>query len=249
MKVLSLNCQKGYNPNLPSFLDQMLSEEKYDFILLQEVTEKVSKNIEKEGTYKSLVTEHPVIKGQSLLRILYKQEYELIDQEFFSLEGYHPAMTSKLEFGLLLGTFMNKDTKICMGTIHLHAGLRARVRNNEMMYLKGKLLQKEKDCATIFGGDCNFGPLELKRAFKQMSPEFSCPTLTIGPTLDSRFTEPAPSISNKVAVLLAKFGLKISLKTDNFFINQKASRTWSNISAKVLPDRVSDHSPLELKLD
>jgi hypothetical protein len=37
MRILSLNCQQGYNPALKDFLHRVLSERAYDFLLLQEV--------------------------------------------------------------------------------------------------------------------------------------------------------------------------------------------------------------------
>lgn len=54
MKPLSLNTQKAFQPTLAAFLRRVLESDAYDFLLLQEVTEKVLPLIEGIGAYTCL---------------------------------------------------------------------------------------------------------------------------------------------------------------------------------------------------
>ncbi len=46
MKLLTLNTQKAYQPNFKSFLERILTEETYDFIILQETRKSIIDIIE-----------------------------------------------------------------------------------------------------------------------------------------------------------------------------------------------------------
>jgi endonuclease/exonuclease/phosphatase (EEP) superfamily protein YafD len=122
-----------------------------------------------------------------------------------------------------------------------------KVRAKQVEKIKEQTIRNSQpDDITIFGGDCNFGfPGERSRAEKILAPQFVCATSAIGPTLDGRYSENVPHLPNRIAKLLSFFGIATKLCTDHFFVNSGDKRT-ENLKVRVLPDRVSDHSPLEL---
>ena len=100
--------------------------------------------------------------------------------------------------------------------------------------------------AFVFGGDCNFGlPGERARAECFLAPEFVCATRGLGPTLDGRYSENVPHLPNRIAAFLGFFGIPTPLWTDHLFVDAKTA-TSKSIESRILPDRVSDHSPVEI---
>ena len=101
---------------------------------------------------------------------------------------------------------------------------------------------------SLFAGDCNFVlPGELSSADRITSPTFVRVSRELGATLDSRYTELAPNPISTAVVFLARFGIGIRLRADNVFASQPLAKS-ARISCHVLPDRVSDHSPVEIIL-
>ena len=249
MKLLSLNCQKAYQPGLESFLKQILEEERYDFLLLQEVNEAVLGFLERSTSYRFLTATYTDSGLPSHLCIGYRSSADLVSRELHSFAGVHydPVRGYKhSSFGLLSARFNFREEEVCVGSIHLHSGIDAKVRVRELQKAKEIGLRFAGHSPIIFGGDFNLGyPGELSRACRVLAPEFSCATRTLGGTLDSRYSEYANHLPNKIAVALAKVGIGVKLKADHFFVNARFAST-ERISVRMLPDRVSDHSPVEL---
>ena len=249
MKILDLNCQKAYNPNLKNFLSQVIASAEYDFILLQEADEKVLPMIESSGLYQSLGAINPDNKVQSHLRILYRNNCRLESSDFLSFAKMNRLFALRGEPGFLFGVFYLGSQKIVIGSAHLHPGLSFGIRAREMKMVKARLLTYfSKGLPIIFGGDFNLGfPWECTYARKVFIPEFSDATINIGVTLNSLYTEKGNRIDSKIGNLLAKFGIGVKFKTDRIFTDNRTAKQ-SKITARVLPNRVSDHSPVELIL-
>ena len=104
----------------------------------------------------------------------------------------------------------------------------------------------DKKYITVFGGDFNTGfPRELSIAKKMFSKTFVRVNKKLGTTLNSRYTEKAPFMLNKISVFLAKFGIGFTFRTDHFFVD-KETVAQSKTTCSILADRVSDHNPVEL---
>jgi endonuclease/exonuclease/phosphatase family metal-dependent hydrolase len=249
MKMLSLNTQEAYRPELKSFLQQTLETGLYDFILLQEVTGTVLKFLEPLHTYSLLNLFDDEIRDQSHLCILYRSSFSLRDSKLHSVGSMHPSKKFRSSaFGLLIGTFEVYGKAIHIGTLHLHPSLRYDVRAKELLFLKEKLLTlREADIPLIFGGDFNLGyPGEVNNAYRILAPEFIPLTQTLGPTLDSRYTESHHNIVNRTAAALARIGISVTLRADQLFMDARMT-DGRNYSVKLLSDRVSDHSAVELE--
>ncbi len=125
MKVLSLNCQKAYQPTLKAFLHNTLEAAIYDFILLQEANAPVLALMPSLGAYGMLNLFNQETKEQSHLCILYRSSFELTDSALHSFAFMHPDPHLQFAgFGLLLGTFRMNGQMVQIGSVHLHPGLR-----------------------------------------------------------------------------------------------------------------------------
>lgn len=249
MKVLSLSCQKDYQSSLGPFLRSVLTNGVYDFLLLQEATEPVLAHVRNVSSYQVLTATDAVIGKQSLLSIVYRKNIPLVAHTVQSFAGmrFDPVAGYKhLGFGVLGAIFEYEGGKRCFGSIHLHAGIDPAVRARELPYVKDRILDLGAELPVIVGGDFNFGyPWELSRASRILGPELICETSLLGGTLDSRYSELVDHLPNKIAHALARIGVGIKLKTDHFFANHAATE-FKSVLCRVLPDRVSDHSPIEL---
>ena len=249
MKILSLNCQQGYNLALKDFLHHIFDIKSYDFVLLQEVDEKVLSFLD-NSSYKLVRSFNEETGRDSLLCIAYREQYLPIKTGFKSfafarkdhMHGFkHPA------YGLLWADFKIENRIIRIASIHLHSGTDRRVRLKELQVAK-KLLLDDTTSSVIFAGDLNAGfPSEPINMAQTLLPEFIWETKDIGPTLNSRYTENVPHLPNRIAAFLSIFGMGIKLRTDHFFVDRESVKT-SIIHCSVLPDRVSDHSPIELTI-
>ncbi|HEY4489965.1 MAG TPA: endonuclease/exonuclease/phosphatase family protein [Candidatus Paceibacterota bacterium] len=248
IKILSLNCQKGYQTGLKEFLNKVLKDGQYDFLLLQEFTGVAMAAIPEGISYKILHGFNNELGKQSHLAILYRDNFLLKKSTLHSFSFMHPTpFLIHPGFGLLLGQFEKDGREIYIGSVHQHSGLRLGIRMRETKKLKEILRVSLPSAARIvFGGDFNLGlPGEVRRTNTILSPEFASVTKDIGPTLDSRYTENVPVLTNRIAVFLAKFGIRVPLKTDHLFVDRKTA-TESKINTRILPNKVSDHSPIEL---
>jgi len=248
MRILSLNTQKAFHPALPSFLKTIFEVGAYDFILLQEANERVLPLIQGIGSYNLLEAFDDHMLAQGHLVIAYRKTFTMKDAFLDSYGTMHPSARSRhAGLGVLLGTFQTPQGNLIVGSVHLHSGLRVAVRVRELRRLREKVLEILDDTTpVILGGDFNFGiPGEVVQACKFLSPQFVSKTRYLEPTLNSRFTEPNSNITNIGAVFLAKFGMGLNLKTDHFFTD---AETAKHSEARILSDRVSDHSPIELTI-
>jgi endonuclease/exonuclease/phosphatase family metal-dependent hydrolase len=232
MKILSLNCQKAYRPELAGFLRRALSDETYDCLLLQEATDAVLP-----------LLAHPsyALVARNGLAVAYRSSFRLLKTEFEQFDGF--------PFGILLLRLSMEGREAAVGSIHAHSGLRPSVRRADAARMKAIVLRSSQRCAlTVFGGDFNLGfPGEVSRIEGILSPEFASATKSVGPTLDSRFVEENPALTNRAARLLASFGVNLSFRVDHVFIDAQTAGD-SVVSARALPDRVSDHRPVEVTL-
>lgn len=249
MTVLSLNCQNGFNRNLLPFLGDTLRRGAYDFLLLQEFTSELSSAIGPSlDGYRLLHPYNDEKEDHNHLAIVYKSEHALLGERLVPLPDLHPRIVRPLTFGLLLGTFRAGGETIRLGSIHLHSGLRARVRRKGLSIVRDALIADAAEVPTVLGGDCNFGLFWERRSGKKiLGFDFVPVSYDLPPTLDSRYTEPAVRIMNRTVALLRRYDIGIRVSTDHFFVSRSllASR---ETSCRVLPDRVSDHSPVELTL-
>ena len=248
MKALSLNCQKGYQPGLKTFLQDTLSRGTYDALLLQEVSDTVREYLT-HPEYRLLTAVDEVIGKKSMLCIVYREDMHLSARSYQSFSGlrFDPVVGYKhLGFGVLGGSFTYKGSKICLFSTHLHSGIDSAIRVKELRLLKEQIRDFVRNNPLVVGGDFNFGyPWELLRACRILAPEFLCVTHSLGGTLNSRYSELVNHLPNKVAHALARFGLGITLKADHFFVDQISAKK-ETMYTHILPDRVSDHSPIEL---
>jgi endonuclease/exonuclease/phosphatase (EEP) superfamily protein YafD len=251
MKILSLNCQKDYNPALAVFLATTLESGKYDFLLLQELTPAMLARHEGQGKYKSLRAFNEEAGKESHLCVLYRSEFVLTESTFVSFNSFVPTTHFEMsafraEPGLLAGIFAIGDREVALGSLHLHPGPFPRTRKRELDLVCQSLARFAGGRAVLFAGDCNFGlPGELRSADAITAPSLKRLSRNLPPTLDSRYTEFEPNPINALAVFLARFGLGIRLRTDHVF-GSSALVELTPISCRVLPDRVSDHSPIEI---
>lgn len=250
MKVLSLNCQRGYQPGLKDFLQKILQSGGYDFLLLQEFAHEVPSYVKGVGPYESLQMHNDDVGEMSQTCIVYRKEYAILEKNFIPfakmrrdpVEGFKHAT-----FGSLFARFQTDCGFVLAGSVHLHSGMNRKVRAAQIRRIKEQALTlMQNGDKVIFGGDCNFGfPGERAHAEGLLAPQFVCTTRDNGPTLDGRYSENVPHLPNRIARLLGFFGIPSLLKTDQIFVDSKTSRE-SKITCRVLPDRVSDHNPVEL---
>jgi hypothetical protein len=252
LRVLSLNCQRGYQPGLEDFLHKTLGSENYDFLLLQEFAKEVPSFVQGFGSYELLRMPNTDVGELSQTCILYRKQYEILDRNFipFAKMRRDPVMGFKhATFGSLLARFTIGESSVVVGSTHLHSGMDRKVRARQVEKIKSQVLSLTRaGDHVIFGGDCNFGlPGERVRAEHVLAPEFICATSRLGPTLDGRYSENVPHLPNRVARVLGFFGIKTPLWTDQVFADAKTVASHE-IYCRVLPERVSDHSPVEITL-
>lgn len=134
--------------------------------------------------------------------------------------------------------------------MHLPSGLSASRRAKSLPEVARMLVTSSTVDATLFGGDCNFCyPGEIAKAKRALLPDYKCVTDTLPATLNSCYTEKlSDSLSYRFitipAYLLSLLKICIKFKTDHMFVDLTTANGSYKVS--VLPDRVSDHSPVEL---
>lgn len=248
MKILSLNCQRGYQPDLKAFLQETLRSGAYDFLLLQEFGKEVPSYVRDIPGYSLLRVYDTSVGEDSQTAIVHRVNHQPIAQSMLHFPKTCPDPVMGVRhstFGSLCARFEFGARTVLMGSVHLHSGMDQSVRAAQMRHVKRQVLELRKDGdLVIFGGDCNFGyPGERRRAETIAAPEFACVTRRLGPTLDSRYSEKVPHLTNRVAAFFGVFGIRIPLWTDHLFVDAEIAEA---VTCQVLPVRVSDHSPLEL---
>ncbi len=247
ISVLTLNCQKAYHPDLKSFIDKTLSSAVYDFILLQEVTPTVISMItETASPYKILNPFDSILEENTGVCVLYRDIFVATDPLFLSFARINQKMSPR-GWGFVGGIFTIGEHACLVGSIHLHPGLNISIRMKELRLVKEMVKgYLPKQFPIIVGGDFNVGfKRELVIGKKMFLPEFVRVTKKLGTTLNSRYTEKAPYVLNKISVFLAKFGIGFTFRTDHLYVDSATIGTHT-IECRILPDRVSDHNPVEL---
>ena len=247
LKILCLNCQKAYNPNIKQFLQKILESNFYDFLLLQEANEKIIPIIRGLGQYNILSAMNPDNQIESHLRILYRNRFVLKDKSLLSFSKMNRSFALRGELGFLLGTFDCDGETIMLGSLHLHPGFPFHLRMKETNIVK-KHIQNYGGLKNpvIFGGDLNLAyPWENWLTRKYFSRNFIDATINTGPTLDGLYTEKGTHLASKIGNMLTTLGISVKFKTDKLFVGKNIAGQ-NKITTRVLPDRVSDHSPIEL---
>ena len=195
LKVLTLNCAKGYVAGLHDFLEKILQKNDYDFVLLQEFHSRNLKwfksNIE---NYKILRVFDKKVNMESELAIVYRKDFILKESKLYLFTDFLKSNLKRPEFGFLLGNFKIPQGELIVGSIHCSAVLHFNVRSREAKLAKKCLLDfNPASLPLILGGDFNSGlPGEKTRNNKIFMPEFVNLTNSSGVTVDSRYVEPAP---------------------------------------------------------
>ncbi len=250
MKILSLNCQHNYHPRLRKFLKRVLRSEKYDFLLLQEANKKVISYIKKHKKY-SITLPTGNIK-QALTCIVSRTSIFLQPEtDFLHFPHTDESETAFKEyhvFGLTCKIAYVWWQEVVVWSMHLPSGFSSYVRKKYLEQSTQYIIKKYGEKMTILWWDFNFGfPGELSEAHKILAPHYTCISQHISPTLDSYYTENDSLLASKIATFLRTIGISIKLKTDHFFTNTQILKKY-HTKIRVLPHRVSDHSPIELTL-
>ncbi|MCR4325287.1 MAG: hypothetical protein NUV59_00575, partial [Patescibacteria group bacterium] len=90
VKILTLNCQKGYRPEVADFLEKIIDSGVYDFLLLQEYAGDVPLHIRGAGPYRVLGAHDSEVGEQSHFAILYRDVFTLRKSEMYSFSHMHP---------------------------------------------------------------------------------------------------------------------------------------------------------------
>ena len=248
LRILSLNCQKGYQFSLWEFLKTTLNSNVYDFMILQEATENVITFI-KSNSIQYCILQLKNEKSDSLshLSIVFRKKFETVDSKLFTFENFLSKNNlTRPEFGLLIGTFRMDKSTLSIGSIHLSSGLNYKRREKELHYSKQRILEynKTKSLFTL-GGDFNSAlPWENAINKKLMIPQFVNCSLGSGPTCNSSYVEPV-NLLNRLAISLAKFGINFQFKLDHIYLDMITTVLYTT-KCILKKNRVSDHNPLEV---
>jgi endonuclease/exonuclease/phosphatase family metal-dependent hydrolase len=260
LKILTLNCgtkkeannygRGSYVGGLNDFLAGLFASGYYDFLLLQEFNRHTSDELSsKLGNYKLLRMFDNEMNADSEVAIIYRSNFVLGESRFYSF-----ASSKKWNLkwpgvlGFLLGKFQTPAGDLIIGSIHLNPLLHFITRQKQARFLKDRLREfNTHDLPVIFGGDFNSGLVGEKPLHKSiLRPEFENVTETSGPTVDSRYIEPVVWQAS-LSVFLAKLGIGIRMKVDHIYADRKTAGE-NIVFCKVLGDRVSDHSAVEVVL-
>lgn len=246
MKILNLNCQHGEQPHLKDFLEKTMLAETYDFLILQEVNEKVLAFLH-QSPYKTIHAFNKETGQNSEVCIVHRIKYSPLKTDFKSFAFMHrdPVFGFKHPcIGMLWADFLIEEKIMRIASIHLHSGIHRNVRITELKLAKNLLLSNISG-PVMLAGDFNSGWSEERiNNAKALAPEFAWITKDLGPTLDSRYCENVAHLPNRIAALLGIFNIGIQLRTDHIFVDKETACT-SNIKCNILSDRVSDHNPVE----
>jgi endonuclease/exonuclease/phosphatase family metal-dependent hydrolase len=241
LDILTLNCQKGYTEGISGFMEEVISEGRYDFILLQE---------------SAFMTDPDNKSGYGILRkdtgdthhelsIMYKNIHapeEVIFSDFRSFDA-----SDANEYGVLAASFGVDDKKVIISTTHLHSGLRKKIRAKEMVFVKERIDDLGFGDMVVMGGDFNSGfPGEWKIRDGIMSPEYMSCGAGTGHTCDSRRSEHNIDLG-RLNRVLGKMGISFRFRVDDLYVDSKTA-SEREVCCRKLDVEVSDHYPLELSI-
>ena len=256
LKILSLNCEKGYIVSITKFLADIFAGERYDFVLLQELGARQSPPFDPSLTaildnYSLLTAFNEEVGAKSELGLAYRKSFSVEESTFVPFSPFQWFDRLLPEFGLLAGTFRTPEGRVRIGTFHAHPSVyfSARTREREVKLAKRELLAHgDENLAIIFGGDFNNGVIgEKRRSRKALSPEFVNVTNDMGPTADTRYLEPTTRINALAHAATKLTGFHLLATIDHIYADSKTATTHK-FECRILADRVSDHSPLEVIL-
>lgn len=249
MEILNLNCQKGYQAGLEAFLKETLSKGNYDILLLQEVSDQIALFVQ-HPAYETIRVFSEELGRDNELCILYRKGYKLLGQGFKSFAAMRRDPVREFKhpcFGVLFIDLEIKGERIRFATTHLHSGLDRQVRFRETVLAKEFILQ-EAPKTILIAGDFNAGfPYEHLALAKVFEPEFLWLTRNCPATLDSRYSENVGHLPNRIAAFLSLFNIGIKLKADHIFMHSQSGAVSAG-KCVILPERISDHSPIKLNL-
>jgi endonuclease/exonuclease/phosphatase family metal-dependent hydrolase len=133
-----------------------------------------------------------------------------------------------------------------VGSAHLNPVFHVVTRTREARFLKERLIEfNVAKLPVVFGGDFNTLLLGEKMWHNHIfAPEFVNATTQSGPTVDSAYIEPV-IFSTKCTACLATLGIHFRTKVDHIYFDSDTAKA-TLVSCKVLGERVSDHSPVEV---
>jgi endonuclease/exonuclease/phosphatase family metal-dependent hydrolase len=242
LKILSLNCQRGNISSLTPYITQVVADKEYDFILLQETGSAASELLQSFQNTEYNQLAHKQRKNE--IAIIYKKEFTLLRDAEINRSSLKPN-----PWGATMGIFQNKKSSLCVGVcaVHLTSSYHVVLRFREIKAIAknfNSLLDSKTDISFI-GGDFNtIIPGEkylhswlLKKNFIRMD--------TNKHTYESARIED----HHKKSLLgrwLFIHHLNHRLQLDRFFVDRKTN--ISQLYSEVLPEIVSDHFPLVLKI-
>lgn len=257
VQVVTLNCQKAFQQGFKPYVKEILETRRYDFLLLQEVDQKVLEIIRpiyKEFGYTRLSATHPGTSFELYTCILYKNEYEFLRSDFIT---FSPMVLQQItETGSIAGVFKVplrlrryiKRKKILLIATHLHASYHWLARKKEILQLKNQALHLDPkdECLKIIAGDFNnlIGNEEKTHNYL-MSPQFTNVSNFKDPTYDSQYIEPKykNAVYGKLYFSIAK---RYKGKLDHMYMDTKSANRLS-YTCNVVDVIASDHKPVELK--
>jgi endonuclease/exonuclease/phosphatase family metal-dependent hydrolase len=258
LSIVTLNCQKAFQPAFKPYMEEILSQRRYDFLLLQEVDLKTLETIQpifKENRYTRLSAFSPKTNSELYTCILYKNEFEFLRSDFIT---FTPIVIQEVtETGSIAGVFKIplryrrglKKKKILLIATHLHASYHLLARKKELRQVKNQALHLDPkdECIKVIAGDFNnLIKGESKIHDAQMKPEFTNISDFDTPTYDSKYIEPKYSEA-LYARLFFSGGKRYQMKLDHIFVDSQSAKRLLH-DCKVIDVVASDHKPIELNI-
>ena len=242
MRLLSLNCQRAFNPNFRGFLRRSLSGGKNNIFLLQEANDNVVKLAQKNlGKYK--IIQHKIPNGSfSEICILYSKKLRCVDSAFSYIED-----SDGNEFGVLMAIFKSKKFTFSTANVHLPAYLKPQKRLQAIKQVKenfSSFLKKHpRSSRTIMAGDFNsILPWEHDSHKSILAPFLSPVKNKWSYTYISERLEPT-DFWHKLVLFLGKIGFSFRPKLDHVFASKRpVKKRWIRVRSQ--RKNVSDHLPI-----
>lgn len=249
MTLLTLNCQKGYNPHFSSFVRDLMKRAEFDILLLQEVSDTVAATIQRGAkAYTLLRPWNPLSRLGAQTAVLYRSSFTLLSSQFCPVARILGERSASREFGMTAAVVATPEYRdgILVASVHAHSNFHTAWRAREVRYFKQRLLTMSKS-RTLIGGDFNTGfPWERLHHSMILSPQFTLATSRCGPTYESQYLEPSTTLNRIALAGAALLGANLRLVLDHIFLTPDLGAQLRECA--LLPDRVSDHSGIMIKL-
>lgn len=240
--MLSLNCQRAFNPNFKAFLQRSLSRGKHKIFLLQEASDNVV-NLAQKNFEKYKIIQHKTPKGKfSELCILYSRKLKCVDSNFSYIKDADGE-----EFGVLMAVFKSKKFMLSTANVHLPAYFKPQKRLQAVRQVKESfddfLKKHPKTSRVVMVGDFNsMLPWEHSYHKTILAPLLSPVENKLSYTYISERLEPR-DFWHKIIILLGKIGITFRPALDHVFSNNHLTKKkW--IRARTQKKDVSDHLPI-----